>query len=39
LSAYQASKRGGELMLRLKKDKRLEIIGDFIITLKGEIYI
>ncbi len=39
LSAHQASKRGGEMVLRLRKDKRLEIIGDFIITLKGRIYI
>ncbi|WP_319370462.1 PhzF family phenazine biosynthesis protein [uncultured Ilyobacter sp.] len=39
LSAYQASKRGGEIKLRLRKNKRLEIIGDFVITLKGEIYI
>jgi len=39
LNAYQASKRGGEMLLKLREDRRLEIIGDFIITLKGEIYI
>lgn len=39
LSAYQASKRGGEMLLRLRRDRRVEIIGDFVITLKGEIYI
>lgn len=39
MSAYQASKRGGEMGLILKKNMRLEIIGDFVITLKGEIYI
>uniref|UniRef100_UPI00356685A9 PhzF family phenazine biosynthesis protein n=1 Tax=Ilyobacter sp. TaxID=3100343 RepID=UPI00356685A9 len=39
LKAYQASKRGGEMLLKLKDNMRLEIIGDFVITLKGEIYL
>lgn len=37
--AYQASKRGGKLNLRLKGEKRLEVIGDSVIVLAGEIYL
>jgi PhzF family phenazine biosynthesis protein len=39
LKAYQASKRGGEIILRLKGDIRLEIVGKYKIILRGEICI
>ncbi len=39
LKAYQASKRSGEIILKLREDVRVEIIGKFIIVLKGRIYI
>lgn len=39
MKAYQASSRGGELILRLIDDERLELIGQAIIVLKGEINI
>ncbi len=35
--AYQASKRGGKLILKILDDDRLEIVGDAVITLKGQI--
>lgn len=38
MKAYQASYRGGELNLMIKNDNRLEIIGNAVIVLKGEIY-
>jgi PhzF family phenazine biosynthesis protein len=38
MKAYQASYRGGELILKILDNNRLEIIGDAVITLKGEIY-
>lgn len=37
MKAYQASYRPGELILSIKKD-RVELVGDAIISLKGEIY-
>lgn len=39
LNAYQASDRSGEIGLRLKCNNRLELIGEAVIVLKGEIYI
>ncbi|NIQ05922.1 MAG: PhzF family phenazine biosynthesis protein [Candidatus Korarchaeota archaeon] len=36
--AYQASSRGGELTVRLK-DERVDIIGDAVIVMKGELYL
>lgn len=39
MKAYQASSRGGELILRLIDDERLDLIGQAIIVLKGEINI
>ena len=39
MKAYQASYRGGELVLKIKDENRLELIGDAIIVLKGEIYV
>lgn len=36
--SYQASHRGGKLILKIKDDNRLEIIGESVIVLKGEIY-
>lgn len=37
LFAYQASERGGELLLRARNE-RVEIIGEAVIVLKGELY-
>lgn len=37
MRAYQASYRAGELILKIQGD-RVEIVGDAIISLKGEIY-
>lgn len=39
LRAYQASKRGGEIILRLQKNNRLALIGKAKTILKGELYI
>ena len=39
LKAYQASYRGGEMVLRIKENNRLEIIGDAKIIFKGELNI
>jgi len=39
LKAYQASKRGGEMILRIKENRRLEMIGKAKVVLKGELYI
>ncbi|WFA07756.1 PhzF family phenazine biosynthesis protein [Tissierella sp. Yu-01] len=38
MKAFQASYRGGELILKVMDNNRLELIGDAVITLKGEIY-
>lgn len=39
LKAYQTSQRSGEILLRLKENNRLELVGKALIVLKGEIYI
>ncbi|MFZ5966416.1 MAG: PhzF family phenazine biosynthesis protein [Bacillota bacterium] len=39
LKAYQASYRGGEMILRIKDNNRLEIIGDARIIFNGELNI
>ena len=39
LKAYQASKRGGEIILRIQKNNRLALIGKSKIILSGELYI
>lgn len=39
LKAYQASYRGGEMILRIKENNRLEIIGDARIIFKGKLNI
>jgi PhzF family phenazine biosynthesis protein len=39
IHAYQASHRGGEMILRIRDHGRIELIGKAVITLKGEIYI
>ena len=38
LKAYQASERGGEMLLNILNDNRVELIGKAVIVLKGEIY-
>jgi PhzF family phenazine biosynthesis protein len=38
LKAYQASERGGEILLNILNDDRVELIGKAVIVLKGEIY-
>jgi PhzF family phenazine biosynthesis protein len=37
--AYQASRRGGVLTVRLASDERVQLIGDAVIVLKGELMI
>lgn len=39
MRAYQASIRGGEIKLRLLKENRVELIGQAIVVLKGELYL
>jgi PhzF family phenazine biosynthesis protein len=39
LKAYQASNRGGEIILRILTDKRVELIGQAVVVLKGELLI
>ena len=39
LIAYQASNRGGKLSLKIKDKNRLEVIGESVIVLKGELYL
>lgn len=39
MTAYQASRRGGKLILKMKDNNRLELIGEAVIVLKGEIYV
>ena len=36
LKAYQASERGGELLLRIKENNRLEIVGEAKVIFRGE---
>ena len=38
LKAYQASKRSGEMILKLRENSRVEILGKFVFSLKGEIF-
>jgi len=37
--AYQASSRGGELVVRLHSNDRVDLIGNAVIVLKGELYL
>jgi PhzF family phenazine biosynthesis protein len=37
--AFQASKRGGTLTVRISEDERVQLIGKAVIVLKGNIYI
>ena len=37
--AYQASKRGGKIKVRLSSNDRVDLIGDAVIVLKGELYL
>lgn len=39
MKAYQASDRGGEIILRILTDNRVELIGKAVVVLKGELYI
>lgn len=39
MTAYQASYRDGKLILKIKDDNRLELIGESVLVLKGEIYV
>lgn len=39
LIAYQASQRGGEMILRMKENQRLAIIGNAKLILRGKLYI
>jgi len=37
--AYQASQRGGRIIVRLHSDSRVDLIGNAVIVLKGELYL
>lgn len=39
MNAYQASPRGGDILLKIKDENRIELIGNSIIVLKGEIIV
>lgn len=39
MKAYQASDRGGEIILRILSGNRVELIGQAVVILKGELYI
>lgn len=39
LRALQASRRSGELLIKVKGGERLEFVGDAVVVLKGEIYL
>lgn len=39
MKAYQASDRGGEIILRILAENRVKLIGQSIVVLKGELYI
>lgn len=39
MKAYQASDRGGEIVLRILSGDRVELIGQAVVVLKGELYI
>lgn len=38
MTAYQASHRGGEILLRIERQGRVKLIGESVIVLKGTIY-
>lgn len=37
--ALQASQRGGEILIRIMNDRRLEFIGDAVVVMQGEIFL
>jgi PhzF family phenazine biosynthesis protein len=37
--AFQASQRGGELTVRLRSNERVDLVGNTVIVLKGELYL
>lgn len=39
MKAYQASDRGGEIILKILTGNRVELIGQAVVVLKGELYI
>lgn len=39
LRVYQASQRSGEILLRIKENKRVELVGKALIVLKGKFFI
>jgi len=39
MSAFQASKRGGELTVRLRSNDRVDLVGNAVIVSKGELYL
>jgi PhzF family phenazine biosynthesis protein len=39
MSAYQASERGGKLIVRLGTDNRVDLIGNAVMVSKGELYL
>lgn len=39
MKAYQASDRGGEMILKILAENRVELIGQAVVVLKGEIFI
>ncbi|UCE37980.1 MAG: PhzF family phenazine biosynthesis protein [Thermoplasmata archaeon] len=39
MTAYQASERGGKLIVSLDPDNRVDLIGDVVIVSKGELYL
>jgi PhzF family phenazine biosynthesis protein len=39
MSAFQASERGGELTVRLRSNGRVDLVGNAVIVLKGELYL
>lgn len=39
MSAYQASKRGGSLTVKLESNDRVSLIGDAVVVLRGELHI
>jgi PhzF family phenazine biosynthesis protein len=39
MSAFQASKRGGKLTVRLRSNDRVDLVGNAVIVSKGELYL
>ncbi len=39
LAAYQASSRGGELVVRLREAGRVELVGQAVVVLRGDLFI